>query len=223
MRLVHVEGVLEFKGEFVSDSISQQLSKALTGKKAVMEQVVEPVEFRSTKKRQLITWDIDSCRVVIESIDDLEECITKMLAFFNTIDNIAPFGLLSRREFTTYWIYPAEGYSFKSLEQKYRKMFICNHTAWEKASDSSVIVDLKMNGYTLHHQSGAMRTQQLNQEFLEFRLENIPKVFLFLWASVISNKLIQYSEDSMREYLHKSLTMCLNHISLLEDTWKESL
>jgi hypothetical protein len=114
LRLIHIEIGLDFAEEFSSYSISQQLYKALTGKTSAAEELLEPgVEFRSTKRRQLVNWDTNSCRVVMESVTNSGECVSKMVALLQTIDKVAPIGKLSRRELITHWILPVEGYRFK--------------------------------------------------------------------------------------------------------------
>jgi hypothetical protein len=223
LRLIHTEIVLDFTEEFRFYSVSQQLYKALTGKTSTAEELVEPVEFRSPKKKQLVNWDTDSCRVVMESVTNSDECIRQMVALLQTINKVAPIGKLSRRELITHWILPAEGYRFKSLEQKYREMFITSQPTWQNVFDSSVIIDMRINDLILHHQSGAMRIKQLRQEFAEFKLESIPKVFLFLWATIESDKVVEYSAEDIDQFLATSLEHCKHHIDLLEEIWRKIL
>jgi hypothetical protein len=224
LRLIHTEIVLDFVEEFRSYSISQQLYKALTGKTSAAEELVEPgVEFRSPKKKQLVNWDTGSCRVVTESVTNSDECVRQMVALLQTINKVAPIGKLSRRELITHWILPAEGYRFKSLEQKYREIFITHQPPWKNVFDSSVIIDMRINDLILHHQSGAMKTKQLRQEFVEFKLGNVPRVFLFLWATIESDRLVEYSAEDINHFLTTSLQHCKHHSELLEETWRKIL
>jgi hypothetical protein len=224
LRLIHLEIELDFAQEFKSLSISQQLHKALTGKKSSDEEQVEPrVEFSSPKKRQLVEWDVNSCRVVIESVTSLDECFGKMVALLETINNVAPIGKLCRREFITYWILPTESFNFKLLEQKYRAIFTTQQPVWKNVFDSSVIIDMKINELIFHHQSGAMGTRQLRQEFMEFNLERIPKVFLFLLATVTSHEAVAYSGQDTTHFLINSFQHCKNHSELFEKIWRENL
>ncbi|MBN1189935.1 MAG: hypothetical protein JXA46_09290 [Dehalococcoidales bacterium] len=220
MRLIHIEVAIEFVEEFASCSISQKLHKALTGKTPTEKEPIEPgVEFRSKRKRQVVTWDINSCRVVTESISNYDESIIQMAALIETINKIAPIGKLSKKEFITHWILPAEQYSFKLLEQKYRENFIAQKSVWHNVFDSSVILDMKIKDSILHHQSGAMKTGQLRNEFSEFSLQNIPGVFLFLWAAIENNKIVEYSGDDMKLFLTESLFNCKRHSELFEEIW----
>jgi hypothetical protein len=224
LRLIHIEIELDFAEEFSSYSISQQLHKALTGKTSAAEELIEPgVEFRSPKKRQLVNWDTGSCRVVMESVTNSDECVRQMVALLQTINKVAPIGKLSRRELITHWILPAEGYRFKSLEQKYRETFVTHQPAWKNVFDSSVIIDMRINDLILHHQSGAMKTKQLRQEFAEFKLESVPKVFLFLSAAIESDKVVEYSAEDINRFLATSLEHCKHHSELFADTWRKIL
>ena len=224
LRLVHFEVEIDFLEEFNCLSISQQLHKALTGR-AGGEPTAEPgIEFRSTKKRQLVNWDTSSCRVVMESVANSDECIDKVVALLKTINDVAPVGKLSRRELFTHWILPAEGYSFKSLELQYRDTFIGSKFPWKKNTfDSSVIIDMKIGDVVLHHQSGAMKPRQLREEFAEFGLEDVPKSFLFLWAATESKAIVQYSTAEMNAFLVASFQRCRNHSRQFETTWSSIL
>jgi hypothetical protein len=218
LRLIHLELALEFTEEFSSHSISQQLHKALTGKTSSDKEPIEPgVELRSQKKRQLVTWDTSTCRVVTESISSYDECIIQMAALIETINKVAPIGKLSKKEFISYWILPAENYSFKSLEQKYRENFIIQKPIWNNIFDSSVIIDMRIKDSVLHHQSGAMRIGQLRNEFSDFNLLSVPKVFLFLWAAIENNKVTEYSGTDIKQFLTESLYKCTRHSEQFEE------
>lgn len=222
MRLIHLEIELDFAKEFRSYSISQQLYKALTGRwPDTVEEISEPeVIFRSWKRRQLVSWCTDSCSVTMESVANPEECFDKMVALLETINRVAPIGGLYRRQLVTHWLLPTDNYSFKSLEQKYRETFITQQPIWKKVFDSSVIIDVKLNDLILHHQSGAMHPRQLRDDYAIFKLENIPKAFLFLWASVHSDKVVKYSEQDIHRFLSKSFEHCENHSELFEEIWR---
>ncbi len=224
MRLIHLALTLNFEKEFISESISQRLHKALTGKTSLCEELEEPgVEFRSLKKRQQVNWDSTSCRIVMESVADYSECITKMAAILETINQIAPIGRLSRKEFVTYWIIPANDYSFRLLEKKYRDTFIAPQRIWDNGYDSSVIVDMKINGMVLHHQSGAMERTQLRREYAAFKLDDVPPVFVFLLATVESFKMIEYSYNDISCFLNMAVDNCKIHSELFEETIKAIL
>ena len=221
LHLIHLEIGLDFAEEFRSYSISQQLHKALTGKLSDAEELVEPgVIFRSPKKRQLVGWGTDSCRVVMESVTNPDECFGKMVALLETINKVAPIGRLSKRELVTHWILPTEGHDFKSLELKYRGVFIAQQPIWENVFDSSVIMDIKVRDLILHHQSGAMGTRQLKQDYAVFRLESIPRVFLFLWVTAESDKVVEYSGQDINRFLTTSFEHCKHHGELFEENWR---
>ena len=196
MQLIHLEIELDNVEEFSSYSISQQLYKELTGRTPyVVEEATEPgVIIRSRKKKLWINWETDSCRVAIESIANPERCFEEMTAIIDTINKIAPIGELSKRHLITYWLLPVENYSFFALERKYRDVFLKQQPIWNDVFDSSVIIDTKINKLVLHHQSGAMGLKQLRKDYSVFKLENIPKVFLFLWAGIYSDKVIKYAK-----------------------------
>ena len=225
MRLLHLDIELYFADRFRPYSISQQLYKALTGRQpTVIEEIAEPeVVIRSIKRKQLVAWDSNSCRVVMESVTNPEECFGQMVALLHTIDRVASIGELARKQLTTYWLLPTESHSFKSLERKYRDTLIAQQPIWKNVSDSSVITDIKINDLTLHHQSGPMRIGQLRSEYTEFKLDDIPRVFLFLWASIHSYEVVKYSTEDIRRFLFASFEHCKHHSKLFEGIWREVL
>jgi hypothetical protein len=224
LRLNHLEIELGFAQEFKSFSISQQLYKALTGKPSDIEESIEPgVVFRSPKKRQMVDWDTDSCHIIMESIASYDECLNKMAALLETVNKVAPINALSTRKLITHWILPIENYTFKTLEEKYRKIFFTQKSIWTNTFDSSVLIDMKVKGLILHHQSGAMGRKQLRQDFASFKLDNIPSVFLFLWASIENNKIIKYSNKDINLFLTTSFQHCKHHSEVFEDIWRQNL
>lgn len=225
MRLIHLQIELDFAEEFGSYSISQQLYKALTGRPPrVIEESAEPgVVLRSPKRKQLVSWDTNSCNVAMESITNLKECFDIMVVLLETINKVAPIGRLSKRHLITYWLLPTENYSFKSLEQKYREVLITQQPIWKNVFDSTIITDMKVDNLILHHQSGPMGTKQLRGDYAMFKLESIPRVFLFLWASVYNDKVVKYSAEDIHRFLTTSFEHCKHHSELFEGIWREIL
>lgn len=225
MRIIHLQIELEFAGEFRSYSISQQIYKALTGRQPyTIEEMLEPgVILRSPKRKQLVSWNTYSCSVVMESITNPEECFIKMEAILEIINKVAPMSKLSKRQLITYWILPTESYSFKSLEHKYRDALYTQQTIWKNVYDSSIITDIKVDELILHHQSGPMRTRQLRDDYTIFNLERTPRVFLFLWASIHSDKVIQYSPQDIHRFLTTAYKHCEHHSEVFEEIWRAIL
>ncbi len=225
LRIIHLEIELDFAEEFTSYSISQQLYKALAGRPPhPVEKTPEPgVILRSPKRKQLVGWDTNSCRVAIESVTNPEECFSEMVVLLETINKVAPIGKLARKQLITYWLLPTENYSFKSLEQKYRQTLITEQPIWKNAFDSSVIIDIKVDDLILHHQSGPMGTRQLRDEYTIFKLENIPSIFIFLWTSILGDEVVEYSGQDIRTFLASSFEHCKYHSELFEGIWREIL
>jgi hypothetical protein len=221
--LIHSEIQLEFSEKFRAQSTSQQLYKALTGRtQETGEQNEQAVVFRSVKKRQSVGWDTDSCAVIIESATNDEESIHKMIALLEKINQTAPIGKLSKTQFISYWILKSEEQSFKALEEKYRENFILPHPLWKNVYDSSVITDMKIDkNLILHHQSGAMESTQLRKDYAEFKVDGLPRVFLFLWTAIETNKIKDYSAASVSSFLSNAFRHCKLHAALFEEAWRQ--
>ena len=141
-----------------------------------------------------------------------------------TINNIAPIGDLSERaSLVTFWLLPTKILDFKSLELKYRETIMTKQSLWNKTFDSSVILDVRVGNYILHHQSGAMKKSQLQDEYIEFKLRDIPNVFIFLMASISSKKMVTYKSNEINNFLKDSFEHCSQHSKLFENIWRELL
>ena len=222
MRLIHLQIELDFAEEFHSYSISEQMYKELTGRlpRAVEESPEPGIILRSLKRKQLVSWNTNSCRIAMESVTNPKECFDIMAELLKTINKVAPIGRLSKRHLTTYWLLPTENYTFKSLEQKYREILTTQQPVWKNVFDSSIITDIKVDNLILHHQSGPMGTSQLRDDYAMFKLESIPRVFLFLWASVYNDKVVKYSAEDIRRFLTVSFEHCEYHSKLFERIWR---
>ena len=75
MRLIHLQIELDFAEEFHSYSISKQMYKELTGRlpRAVEESPEPGIILRSPKRKQLVSWDTNSCRIAMESVTNPKE------------------------------------------------------------------------------------------------------------------------------------------------------
>ena len=77
--------------------------------------------------------------------------------------------------------------------------------------------------WILHHQSGPMESQQLQQEYLRFKLDNVPKSFIFLEATTMDNNVIQYSRGEMHSFMERSLENCVSHMEEFNRIWERCL
>lgn len=176
-----------------------------------------------SKDKVSVIWQPTFCRIRIENVSNLKYCIDRIMSFLGEIDKVAPIGEVSSRIFITYWILPAPNYNFASLERKYRDTMIVENDISNVAYDSSVILDISADGRTLHHQSGAMAPPQLQQTHLAFKLDNLPKAFIFLEASILDNNVIQYLREEMHSFMESSLSDCISHSKLFGEFWEGRL
>ncbi len=225
LRLLSSQTQLVFRHEFRSLSVSEQLYKELTGRlPRMVKHCDEPgLVIRSSKNREIVDWDKDSCTVIVESELPLNERIERMVELIETVNKIAPIEELSERHLITCWLKPVKISSFKELERKYRETMMIKQPVWGKTFDSSVILDAKIGKFTLHHQSGPMKIQQLRKDYTTFSLNNIPNVFLFLLVSIWSKELVKYTYKDIYEFLTSSSTHCENHSVLFENIWGEAV
>lgn len=204
---------LQFAEEIGIHPLSYQISTALGGESRVPEQIIERgVRLLLSKKKIAVFWLPNRCRITIENISDEKHCIDRIIAVLETIDGVAKIGKLKSKELVTHWILPTPQYDFVSLERKYRELMIAPNDISNTAYDSSAVFDIRGDKWILHHQSGAMQPQQLQQVYLEFKLDNVPKTFIFLEVGSTDNNVIQYSREETYSFMERSLENCVSHM-----------
>lgn len=222
MQLLSFETKVELTEEIRVPSLSQRVHRAITGGAPTKEEkTAEPgVHIRMTKRKVVIDWDTSQCTITLEHITSPENCIETTLSLLSNIDAVAPINQLNSRTIITCWLLPTPNYDFPSLERRYRETMIVRQPIQKGTFDSSVILDIRANRWILHHQSGAMGIKQLSDDFLLFKPKGVPKVFLFLLASITEEKVVQYSSKEMRDFLAKSFKLCKSHSNAFEQIWE---
>jgi hypothetical protein len=219
--LTHLQLTVNFANQHVSRSISDRLYEALGGKGSGSKVIEPPFRLRSDKDRQLISWDTQHCQIIIEKIDNPDDCIERILELLCVIDKVAPLQKLSDQSLVTHWILPAQKYNnFEALEHTYRGRIIIDNPLWDKVIDSSFMCDMAINGVRLHHQSGPMEPDQFKDGYSSFPIENIPKLFIFWLINVSSDKIIEYSSEEMRKFINVAYEYSKNHSESFERMWE---
>lgn len=219
MYLSRFETYLLFSKRDTVATPSLSIFRALTGKEEPSGgKPGEPgVRVKDEQQKNLVFWHYSSCTVLYEDRQDRDFCINSTVNLLDRIDKIAPIRELELRRFRADWILPVVKCDFKALEEKYRGHFIKQYPIFDNCFDSSVVIDMKRNGWTLHHQSGAMNIDQLRKDYRVFEMEKPKgKLFLFLNNTVESNERIVYSNKQMKEFLDEAFKMCKNHSELFQ-------
>jgi hypothetical protein len=145
--------------------------------------------------------------------------------FLARANKAVPIRQMAGIQFDTNWIIEANDYDFSELEKKYRKAMLITPIGIDgTVIDSSAIFDIQLDdGSTLHHQSGAMRLQQLEEDYLFFGPEQLPKTFLFLEAQVERLEPMRYSDKGMRAALSVFRAYCKSHADRIEKIWRKAI
>ncbi len=222
MRLVQFGIRLDFAEERRIYTLAQKVREVIIGR--IPSERKPPYELGSlipvSKKKLAIIWEPQWCLIALEDVSNLDKSIETILTTLEQINSAAPIYKLNERRVSTYWILPAPNYDFPSLEQKYREIMIAQNEISNLASDSSVILDIEMGEWILHHQSGAMWPQQLLDDYLQFKPDDIPKAFLFLEASIMEQKVLEYSTKETQDHLLRSFNYCKSHSDGFARIWE---
>jgi len=220
MQLIHFGAEIKFGKEGRVPTPAYRVFQALGGR-AKGRGPREPgthVEIRD--QRAVVTWDYDGCGIYIEKIKNGDACIEFVTQQLDVINSTAPIAQTVDRRVITNWILPAPKHTFSSLEELYRERMIAKREFMQRTYDSSVMLDIAADDCILHHQSGAMEPKQLCDKFLQFERKDLPKVFVFLYASLIEIKVIQYSREGMQRYLEKAFDHCKAHSEVFSKIWE---
>ena len=206
---------LQFAEAMRTHSLSYEVFTALGGK--LPETETEPVIERGvrlllSKEKIAVLWLPTRCQIAVEDISDEKHCIDRIIAVLETIDGAVKIGKLNSRELLTYRILPTPQYDFVSLERKYREMMIAKNEVSDSVYDSSAILDIRRGKWILHHQSGAMEPKQLQKNYLTFKLDNMPKTFIFLQAGLIDTTMIEYSREEVYSFMETGQENCISHM-----------
>lgn len=216
---------LRFATEMRAQSLSQKILETLGGQVSRPERVPEPgfnLKVREDKDKVSVAWRPSSCYIVMELVADREHCTATIASLLEEINEVAPVGEITRRV-TTYWILPAPRYDFASLERKYRETMIVQNVISNSAFDSSAIFDIRADKWTLHHQSGAMAPRQLLQQYLRFKLDNLPEAFIFLEATIFDANVVKYSREETYSFMRRALDRCITHSKSFDQVWEGRL
>ncbi len=212
---------LQFAEAIRTRSLSYQIFTAISGEVPKQEPALiteRGVQIRVEKDKATVLWLPTRCQIALEKLPDIPDVsgkkhyIDKTISVMETINEVAEIGKLSNRKLLTYWILPTPQYDFVSLQQKYSEMMITRNDISNTAYDASAILDIKKGQWILHHQSGAMEPQQLHEEYLNFKLDNVSKTFIFLEASLFDNNVLQYSKEELRSFMEGALEICISHM-----------
>lgn len=225
MQLLGTELKFDFVKEVREHTLAQRVHKAITGElpKEPKQPIEERVLVRSAKEKLAIRWDSQSFGVVTQEMLSIDSFVKTVTTLLDKINEVSPINQVKDRMIITEWLLPTPKCDFSALERKYRKAMISPQAIQDGAFDSSVILDSKIKDWILHHQSGAMEPKQLHDDYLIFKLDNVPKVFIFLLVSITETKVVKYSSEEIRNFLPKAFDLCKSHSDAFEKIWEAAL
>ncbi|MBM2825308.1 MAG: hypothetical protein HW402_972 [Dehalococcoidales bacterium] len=221
---VRIEIELTLDKMSVARTPSHEVFIKLTDGKLLRKPPQEPgVSIRDESIKRAFKWDYESCSILFEDVSNYDNCIAQLINILDDVNNTVPIKKISGIVLRTFWIIPTKC-DFQTLESKYHRTFIKDNPLFSNSFDSTVVLEIKIDSLELHHQSGAMMKNQLQTDFRVFKLkDDFPKVFLFLAATATSRDNVEYSNQHMREYIHKAFQICKAHSDNFEKTMEAIL
>jgi hypothetical protein len=169
------------------------------------------VTLRNEQIKRAFKWDYNSCGILYEDVINYNDCLAQFVKLLDEVNNIVPIGKISTQVLRTFWVIPVK-YDFAALETKHRNMFIKDNVLFNNIFDSTFVIESKIDSADFHHQSGAMTLNQLQSQYRVFKQkEAFPNIFLFMAATLTSRESIEYSNQSMGEYIQRAFQICKSH------------
>lgn len=220
MQLVHISIDIKFEENAELYTPARKVFTALGGKIPKTLPREPYVSIRREKLKALVNWRYNGCRITLERTENRNECVNLAVQFLETIDSVVRIGNMQRVDVNTNWILPTPRHNFASLNELYMQTLMSQKKFMEGTFDSSVILDGRIDDLILSHQSGPMEPKQLVEEFLVFKREALPKLFIFLSIEISHRNVLEYSKVKMRSFLEECLSHCERHSEDFGKIWE---
>jgi hypothetical protein len=222
LRLVHFELRLTFAEKLHEFTLSEKIREALTGEisKKNKDEPEESVQVRFSKNKLAVRWTKESFWIAQEeslNIDDFIKNCDKFLEKINTLDTINKF---KEKRLITHWLLPMSNYNFPELVKKYREVMLAQNSIYNDIIDSSALFDIKIGEGVLSHQSGPMKISQLQNGYLLFKQDDLPKLSIFLIASIKEEKVLDYSIEDVNSFISRTHDFCKSHSDVISRIWE---
>ena len=213
MIISSVELILNFVENTQLRTPARAVFEALGGRATEERRPFEPgANLRDPREKMAIKWGYKSFNIVQEDVNDVPKCVSTFIKTIGTVNKVAPIGKISCKTFRVYWILPVNNYDSKTLETKYRQMFIKDSEIFSNFIDSTIVIDMKYDKWKFSHQSGAMDVAQLQNQFRVFNIkEGQAGIFFFLATTVTAEQLEEYSKGNIENFLNKAYEICKTH------------
>jgi hypothetical protein len=221
MKLVRVDLAIHFDETTMQRTPANKVFRAFGGGPRPKDTPGEPgARVTYPKDKAAVRWNYDNCQIILEKRQDYSKHQEVLMNFLQQIDSAAPIANMKSRALRTNWLLPIPDLPYASLNALYQQKLIVPHDFTSNAYDSSVILDISIGDYVLHHQSGPMQPKQLLADFLEFEANDLPQVFVFLDVEVTQNKVVDYTKKNMQQFLEDAFTHSDAHQSQFSRIWE---
>jgi len=220
MQLVQFSAELEFDKSTKPYTPAHRVFSAFGGKTPKIQPREPGANIRDEKEKIIINWQYEKCAIRFEKTEDPIECMSIMTRLMETIDSAVPIGKLQSTKVITEWILPAPQNDFASLSELYMRKMIAPNEFMKGTYDSSIVLDIKMGDFILHHQSGPMERKQLLEQYLVYKHDNLPKVLIFLYTIATYAKVVNYNKKEMHNIIENAFRVCERHSSEFGKIWE---
>lgn len=191
------------------------------GARVPAQHPIEPgTQIKINDLKAQINWNYERCLITLERTEKIDNGIDSMVSFLSTIDSVVPIVKIKSFELGCKWIYPAPKHSFASLNELYMQRVLSRADYLQGTYDTGIILDIKIDDWVVHHESGPMEPKQLLEQFLRFKRDNLPKAFIFLRVDGTYRNVIQYSEENIRNLIEKGLGYCKQNSKSFNELWR---
>jgi len=191
--------------------------RLLDGYKAVYRDLLkkEPEEaerwlipgLRIEDKEQKRVMVIDPIRSVInvEQPPNVGFCRDSVMQFFGSVNTRLGIPHVARYGLRSTWLQEFKG-TFDELLKTYKQRIFSSQGLAEKAFDVGAVFDYHgKDGHKLSVTTGPMQIEQLTSQFLVFKPESLPSVFLYVDVDLGDTRTKEFSEKYLRSFFDEAV------------------
>lgn len=207
MKLVKVTGELRYK----------ERVKLLSGYEAIHMDVLKkqperPEQWlipglRLEDKESKRIWLVDPVRSVIdiEQPPNVGFCKDSIMQFFKSVNERVGIPVIGRYGLRSTWLKEYEG-GFQELLDTCKRNIFGESKLVEKVNDVGAVFDYFIDtGKKLSITTGPMKLEQLTSQFLVFKPQSFPPIFLYIDVDMGDTTTTQFSPKYLNEFINKAI------------------
>lgn len=187
------------------EELFRELQKEETEEKSRIPIITPGFRIRDEGNKAFKAVDAMRSVIDIEQPRNIKFCKDEIVKFFQAVDRKVGIPPIARYGIKSTWIHEYDG-SFEDLLQKYRGSVFGNLKVVENVDDIGVSLDYDIaSGKKSSVTFGPMKIEQLQSQFMSYRIEGISKVILYIDIDACDTITKKFSAEFLNAFFDKSI------------------